>query len=74
MIKFPKIEIFDGLYKHFLEAELKIFPFLDILFLKKEIIDGLYKHFPEVIILKISFFGYIISKKRKFLMAYVSIS
>jgi len=66
MIEFPKIEFFDGLYKHFLDARIKIFPFLDILFPNKEIFDGLYKHFLEVIIFKFSFFGYIISKGGNF--------
>ena len=59
MIGFPKKEIFDGLYKHFLEAKFKIFPFLDILFPKKEIFDGLCKLFFGDEILIISFFGYI---------------
>ena len=45
MVKFPKKDIFDGLYKHFLEARINKFPFLDILFLFMEVFDGLYKLF-----------------------------
>jgi len=44
MLNFPKKEIFDGLYMHFLGTKISIFPFLDskisfldIKFLKKEI-------------------------------------
>jgi len=45
MVKFLKKDIFDGLYKHFLEARINKFPFLDILFPFMEVFDGLYKLF-----------------------------
>ena len=34
-------------YKHFLDARIDFFPFLDILFPKIKFFDGLYKHFLE---------------------------
>jgi hypothetical protein len=47
IVKFAKKANFDGLYKHFLEARINKFPFLDILFPFMEVFDGLYKHSLE---------------------------